>query len=142
MDEKIKELTLLLLYLTSWKEHDYPAEMSRSWKGYPFDILDELTDENLIFGSKRAKSVHLTESGIKEAKELKKKYQIYEVAKLTEADDTFENRISDEEKGKEIGIRKVAMELLKKGTSIDFIADVTHLNIGEIEEAKRQLKDV
>jgi hypothetical protein len=74
MEEKIKELSLLLLYLTSWKENDLPGEMRRSWKGYPFEVLNELTDEDLIRGSIRSKSVYLTEDGIKEAEELMKKY--------------------------------------------------------------------
>lgn len=74
MEEKIKELTLLLLYLTSWKENDLLGEMRRSWKGYPFEVLNELTDEDMIRGSIRSKSVYLTEAGIKEAKELVRKY--------------------------------------------------------------------
>ncbi|MEK5392930.1 DUF6429 family protein [Margalitia sp. FSL K6-0131] len=74
MEEKIKELTLLLLYLTSWKENDLPGEMRRSWKGYPFEVLNELLDEDLIRGSMRSKSVYLTEAGIKEAEELVRKY--------------------------------------------------------------------
>ncbi|PWA07899.1 transposase [Pueribacillus theae] len=75
MEEKIKDLTLLLLYLTSWKENDdLFGEMRRSWKGYPFEVLDELTDGDLIRGSKRSKSVYLTEAGIKEAEALVKKY--------------------------------------------------------------------
>lgn len=79
MDEKIKELTLLLLYLTSWKEDELYGEMRRSWKGYPFDVLNELTDEDFIRGSIRSKSVYLTEAGIKEAKALLEKYQINDV---------------------------------------------------------------
>lgn len=75
LDEKIRELTLLLLYLTSWKEDELPEEMRRSWKGYPFDVLNELTDEDFIRGSIRSKSVYLTEAGIKEAEALVKKYQ-------------------------------------------------------------------
>lgn len=78
MEQKIKELTLLLLYLTSWKENELPGEMRRSWKGYPFDVLDELLDEDFIRGSTRAKSVYLTESGIKKAKGLAEKYQFNE----------------------------------------------------------------
>ncbi|MDQ0214520.1 hypothetical protein J2S13_000916 [Oikeobacillus pervagus] len=74
MEEKIKELSLLLLYLTSWQENDLPREMRRSWKGYPFDILNELTDEDLLRGSTRSKSVYLTEDGIKKAEKLMKKY--------------------------------------------------------------------
>lgn len=79
MEEEIKELTLLLLYLTSWLEDKLPGEMRRSWKGYPFDVLNELTDEDFIRGSIRSKSVYLTEAGIKEAKVLVKKYQINDV---------------------------------------------------------------
>ena len=75
MDDQIKELTLLLLYLTSWKETDLPREMRRSWKGYPFEALNELTDKDLIRGSSRSKSVYLTESGIKEAEALLRKYK-------------------------------------------------------------------
>ncbi|MFS0647315.1 DUF6429 family protein [Siminovitchia sp. 179-K 8D1 HS] len=74
MEERIRELTLLLLYLTSWKENDLPGDMRRSWKGYPFEVLNELTDEDFIRGSIKAKSVYLTESGIKEAERLMKKY--------------------------------------------------------------------
>lgn len=74
MEEKIKELTLLLLYLTSWKENDLSGEMRRSWKGYPFEVLNEFTENDLIRGSARAKSVYLTENGIKEAQVLLKKY--------------------------------------------------------------------
>lgn len=72
MEDKIKELTLLLLYLTSWEEKD--VKMRRSWKGYPFDIMNELMDEEKITGSYRAKSVYLTESGVEEAEKLMKKY--------------------------------------------------------------------
>src|SRR5699024_12436381 len=64
IEEKIKELTLQLLYLTSWKEDDLPVEMRRSWKGYPFDVLNEFTDKDYIRGSYKSKSVYLTEAGI------------------------------------------------------------------------------
>ncbi|GAE37698.1 DUF6429 family protein [Halalkalibacter akibai] len=74
MNENIKDLTLLLLYLTSWNEKDIPETMKRSWKGYPFETLDELTEQDLIRGSNRSKSVYLTEEGIKEAQKLVEKY--------------------------------------------------------------------
>ena len=78
MEEAIKELTLLILYLTSWKEKDlYGDEYMKSWKGYDFDILNKLQDENLIYGSSyKAKSTYLTDSGIEKAKELMKKYNV------------------------------------------------------------------
>ncbi len=76
MKDQIEELTLLLLYLTSFKEEYGPVESLRSWKGYPFDILDELSENDFIHGSKRSKSVYLTEKGIEHSKELIKKYNI------------------------------------------------------------------
>ena len=74
MDETIKELTLLLIYLTSWKEDTNLIKVQRSWKGYPFETLDELKEEECIDGNKRAKSVYLTEKGVVKAQELMKKY--------------------------------------------------------------------
>ncbi|PAV27804.1 hypothetical protein CIL05_20180 [Virgibacillus profundi] len=66
-----------------------------------------------------------------------------EVEKLPEAGKIMEIPISYEEKGKEIGeaigVKKVAIEMLKKGSSIDFIAEVTHMDIEEIKELKEQL---
>jgi len=72
----VKELTLILMYLTSWRENNSDEECLRAWKGYEFDILDELANEELINGSRRAKSVCITEKGIEFAKELLKKYNI------------------------------------------------------------------
>jgi len=74
MDETIKELTLLLIYLTSWKEDAGLVKVQRSWKGYTFDALDELKEEGYIDGNKRVKSVYLTDEGLDKAKELMKKY--------------------------------------------------------------------
>ena len=79
MDEQIRELTLLLLYLTSWTEKEYGDETQRAWKGYDFGVLDSLRDEKLIGGnSYKSKSTYLTESGINKAKELIRKYNINE----------------------------------------------------------------
>lgn len=74
MREKTKELTLLLLYLTSWEEKGLSGTFHRSWKGYPFEIMNELSEEGLISGSKSAKSVYFSEEGIKKAQEIEKKY--------------------------------------------------------------------
>ena len=75
MDNKqaVKELTLMLLFLTSWTEKDL-HEVQRSWKGYDFDILNELADEGFISDSKRSKSVYLFEDGVVKANSLLKKY--------------------------------------------------------------------
>jgi hypothetical protein len=74
MEKVIKELTLLLIYLTSWQEDAGTVKIYRSWKGYPFEILDQLREEDCITGSKPAKSVYLTDEGIAKAKELMAKY--------------------------------------------------------------------
>lgn len=74
MEKEIEELSLLLLYLTSWKEGELPENMRRSWKGYPFDALNQLKEQDYLRGSNTAKSVYLTEEGIKQAQHLIEKY--------------------------------------------------------------------
>jgi len=74
MDKTIKELTLVLLFLTSWQEDSGIAKVQRSWKGYLFEVLDELGEEGYLNSSKKAKSVYLTDEGIQKAKELAKNY--------------------------------------------------------------------
>ncbi|MBN6206056.1 transposase [Ralstonia pickettii] len=76
MKNQIDELTLLLLYLTSFPEDYGLGEARRSWKGYPFESLDELIDNNYIDGNRRTKSVYLTDEGIQKAQESMKKYKI------------------------------------------------------------------
>nr|WP_240510259.1 hypothetical protein [Virgibacillus profundi] len=62
-----------------------------------------------------------------------------EVEKLPEAEKIKEIPISYEEKGKEIGRKEVAIEMLKKGLNMDLIVEVTHMDIEEIKELKEQL---
>ncbi|OAA86799.1 hypothetical protein WY13_02193 [Clostridium ljungdahlii] len=70
MDEEIKELTLLLLYLTSWEEGSESYRCRRSWKGYDFETLNELKDQGFIDGGYKSKSVYFTDEGIRKAEEL------------------------------------------------------------------------
>ncbi|UAK16745.1 DUF6429 family protein [Sporolactobacillus terrae] len=72
----VKDLTLMLLYLTSWEERDDGYSYRRSWKGYDFDTLNELAKEELLSGSHKAKSVYLSEEGTELAKKLLKNYRI------------------------------------------------------------------
>jgi len=74
----MKELTLMLLYLSSWEEGPEDMRYRRSWKGYDFNILNELAKEKLIYDSRRAKSVELDERGVERAKALLMKYGIVE----------------------------------------------------------------
>ncbi len=73
-NDTIKELTLLLLWLTSWREKIGSFESVRSWKGYDFAILNELAEEGMISDSKRSKSTDLTPEGVEKAKQLERKY--------------------------------------------------------------------
>ena len=82
--EKIEELTMLLLYLTSWNEEGYKydendniskQQIKQSWKGYSFDALNLLTDKGMLYPTKnKNKSVTLTKEGEKYAKGLLEKY--------------------------------------------------------------------
>ena len=78
MEEQIKEITLLLAYLTSWKEKDrlLKQEFKKSWKGYDFDILNKLNEEEYIYQENKKKYFIWEEKGIDEAKRLIKKYKI------------------------------------------------------------------
>ena len=84
MEKNIEELTLLLMYLTSWDEKGYvrdekdevkEAKIKTCWKGYSFDVINKLMDENYLYFSKyKNKSVTLTPKGEELAKKLMDKY--------------------------------------------------------------------
>ncbi len=66
-----QKLTLLLLYLSSWEEKvTSDLSVRRAWKGYTFEVLDALEEMGLLSQSRRAKSVILTEQGVRLAREL------------------------------------------------------------------------
>jgi DNA-binding PadR family transcriptional regulator len=74
-DQVIDELTLLLLYLTSWEEQVFgDVTIYRAWKGFRFEALDALEEAGYIDQSRRAKSVTLTAAGIEHARALATKY--------------------------------------------------------------------
>ena len=86
--DAIKDLTLMLMYLTSWEEnlvpelHEKPdrlgfrPQIRRTWKGYDFGILNELTDEGLVNARNRSKSASFTDEGAAKALELLRQYGI------------------------------------------------------------------
>ncbi len=84
MNEKVEELTLLLMYLTSWDEeslfYDENGNLDKvviknAWKGYSFDAINKLTENGYLFSSKyKNKSVTLTKKGEKLAESLIRKY--------------------------------------------------------------------
>ena len=86
--DTVKDLTLMLMYLTSWEESLVPElhkkpdrpgfhpQIRRTWKGYDFGILNELTDEGLVNAGNRSKSASFTDEGMAKALELLKQYGI------------------------------------------------------------------
>ena len=63
-------LVLALIYLSSWKEKEFDTEVRRAWKGYDFALVDHLKEAGLINFSYKAKSLYLTEEGVKKAEEV------------------------------------------------------------------------
>ncbi len=76
LDRVIEELTLFLLYLTSWEEELVPGAQKahRAWKNHRFEALDALVEKGYLDMTPRSKSVHITESGVEQARELQKTY--------------------------------------------------------------------
>ena len=86
--DTVKDLTLMLMYLTSWEErlvpdlHDKPdrpgfhLQIRRTRNGYDFGILNELTEEGLVNARNRSKPASFTDEGVAKALELLKRYEI------------------------------------------------------------------
>ena len=87
--ETIRELTLMLMYLTSWEERDTPEMRAvkkkelekyplvrRCWKGYAHDLLDKLSEEGLINAAGRTYPALITPEGEAEARKLLAQYGI------------------------------------------------------------------
>ena len=86
--DTVKDLPLMLMYLTSWEErlvpdlHEKPdrpgfhLQIRRTRKGYDFGILNELTEEGLVNARNRSKPASFTDEGVTKALELLKRYEI------------------------------------------------------------------
>lgn len=126
-------------YEENWEKNQYTME---------FPILDVLTFNYLtlhlrkqnwrdyIESNNPAAAALLSKMGYSEEEE---EVLMDEIKQMDEADKIMEIPISYEEKGKENGIKEVALEMLKKGSSVDFIAEVTKLDKEKIVELKRKL---
>jgi ribosomal protein S19E (S16A) len=83
MDQRIIELTLLLIHLTGWEEVDNRGAKEkkafRAFIGYRLEALDELQNRGLIRQIPGGKSLTVTDRGKQEAKEIKKK--VYDLLK-------------------------------------------------------------
>jgi hypothetical protein len=79
--DAMRELTVMLIYLSRFSQGEKFDEATDfyAWKGYNFDILNELSDADYIRqGShpSRSKSVYITESGMEQAQKLLARYGI------------------------------------------------------------------
>lgn len=79
--QAMKELTMALIYLSRFCEGGKFSEAKEfyAWKGYDFDILNNLEEEEYISQGRnpsRTKRVYLSESGLEYARKLLKKYDI------------------------------------------------------------------
>lgn len=70
----VRDFTLMLMYLTSWRERGF--DRRRCWKGYDFAVVDELEEAGLISSSHRAKSAYVTEEGETRALEFLKSFGV------------------------------------------------------------------
>lgn len=69
--DKVDEVTMALLKLTSFTEHG----ITRSWKGHNWDVMNRLYEKGWIQDPVgKAKSVVLTEEGIRQAEALFEKH--------------------------------------------------------------------
>ncbi len=65
--DKVDEMVLALLYLTSFGDHGFV----RAWKGHDWDALNRLYEKGLISDPKsKAKSIVLSEKGVERSEEL------------------------------------------------------------------------
>jgi len=65
--DKVDEMVLALLYLTTYEERFGV----RAWKGHDWTAMDRLFDKGYIHDPRsKAKSVVLTEDGVKRSREL------------------------------------------------------------------------
>ena len=69
--EKVDEVVLALLYLTSFSESDH----KRTWKGQDWDVLSGLHEKGFIGDPKsKSKSVPFSDEGFEKSRNIFKKY--------------------------------------------------------------------
>ncbi len=75
----MKELTMALIYLSRFTEEKSfkDAKEFHAWKGYDFNVLNKLEEDDLIYqGSRRSKSVYITDAGLERARQILEQYGI------------------------------------------------------------------
>ena len=75
-NQLMQDLALVLIYLSSWEEKNIADQIiHRCWKGYDFNILDQLKEKGLIEFSYTAKSLYISEEGLQKAQMLLAKFE-------------------------------------------------------------------
>lgn len=83
-EQAMREMTMVLIYLSRFTESGRFSTGSKdffAWKGYDFDVLNKLNDDDFIRQGthpSRSKSVYITDTGATYAKSLMEKYAIIE----------------------------------------------------------------
>lgn len=75
MDPRVKELHLMMLYVTGWKEQSrnrFGKDVFMTWKGYVYEVLNDLEREGLI--RQTDSMVFFTPEGIRRAEIVRRKY--------------------------------------------------------------------
>lgn len=73
--DALDEVVLALLHLTSFSDHG----VTRSWKSHDWEVLARLYEQGLISDPKsKARSVVLSEEGVKKARSLFEKHFVNE----------------------------------------------------------------
>lgn len=76
-DRTITDLTLLLLYLTSWEEQVHADRLvHHAWRGHRFDVLDALQEAGYLNLPRRGESLILTKIGVEQARVLAASYLV------------------------------------------------------------------
>jgi len=70
-----QDLSLALMHLCAWEEKDITRSVIyRCWKGYDFAVMDHLKKNDLIDFNYKAKSLYITDKGIREAERILAKF--------------------------------------------------------------------
>lgn len=81
-EKEYRRINITTYVFTSWDEKGFvrdendetkEGKVKTCWKGYSFDVINELTDKNYLYYSK-GKSITLTHEGEAQARKLMDKY--------------------------------------------------------------------
>lgn len=104
-EQAVEELSLMLLYLTRFHDNnEFCRYMEPSWKGYDFEVLNRLEQEEYLYQPKKTKISYLSEAGKERARKLLEEYHLAD----TDIMERFEFRnVRPDETDQVIGIEQV-----------------------------------